>query len=69
MVKQSTIVVQQPKIIEQPNFVDIKAVFIEHPKTSYKLPETIKQAKKVVISKNLSNSLFNETKSKRIFLE
>ena len=31
---------------ENPNIVDIKSVFIEHLKTSRKLPKTIKQAEK-----------------------
>ena len=46
-VNQSKIIIQQPKTFENPNIVDIKSVIIEHPKTSHKLPKTIRQAAKV----------------------
>ena len=45
--KQSEIISQQPKARENRIIVDIKPVFIEHPKTYHKLSKTIKQAKKV----------------------
>ena len=42
-VKQSIIITQQPKRLENPNIVDIESVFIEHPKVSHKLSKTIRQ--------------------------
>ena len=44
--KQSKIFTQQPKTIENPNFIDIKSITIEHPKSSHKLFKTIRKAKK-----------------------
>ena len=41
MVKQK-IIGQQPKTIENPKIVDKKLIFIEHPKTSYKLSIILK---------------------------
>lgn len=46
IVKQSKIIAQQPKNIENPNTVDIKSSISQHPKT-YKLTKTIKQAERV----------------------
>lgn len=43
LVKQSTIFAKQPKIIENPNIVDIKSSIKEHQKTYHKLSKTIKQ--------------------------
>ena len=51
------IIAQQPKTIDKTKTVDIKSVFIEHPKTSCKLPKTMKQAKKVGFGKNSDCSL------------
>ena len=36
----------QPKVLENPNIIDIKAVTIKHPKSSCKLSKTIRQLKK-----------------------
>ena len=47
LVNQSKIITYQPKTFEIPNIVDIKSVITEHPKTSYKLSKTTRQAKKV----------------------
>ena len=44
--KQSKIITQQPKTIENPIIIDVKSVTIEHPKTS-KLSKSLRQAKKV----------------------
>ena len=41
-VKQLKIIIQQQKTFENPNIVDTKTVFIEHPKTSHKLSKTIR---------------------------
>ena len=64
-VKRSKIVTQQVKAIENPNIVDIKAVIIEHPKTSRKLSKTIRQAGNVsqeITDKNSNSPLDSETK-------
>ena len=46
-VKQSKIITQQPKTIENSNIVIIiNSVIIEHPKNSHKLSQTIRQAEK-----------------------
>ena len=47
MVKRSKVITQQPKAIENPNIIDVKSVATKHPKTSYKLSKTTRQAKKV----------------------
>ena len=67
---QPKVIIQQPKAIESPNIVDIKSVTIEHPKTSYKLSKTVRQAEKVsqVGSGESSNSpLYSNTKKVRVF--
>ena len=64
-VKRSKIVTQQVKAIENPNIVDIKAVIIEHPKTSHKLSKTIRQAGNVsqeITDKSSNSPLDSETK-------
>ena len=64
-VKRSKIVTQQVKAIENPNIVDIKAVIIEHPKTSRKLSKTIRQAGNVsqeITDKSSNSPLDSETK-------
>ena len=45
-VKQSEITTYQPRIFQNSNIVDIKSIITEHPKTSHKLSETIRQAKR-----------------------
>ena len=61
LVKQSKIIIQQLKAIENPNTFYIKSVIIEHPKTSHKLSKTIRQAENIfqVASGKSSNSLFD----------
>ena len=62
--KQSKIITQQPKSIENPNIIDIKSVPIEHPKTLHKLSKTIRQAKKIFrvgAAKNPNNHFYSET--------
>ena len=46
-VKQSELITYQPTTYGSPNIVDVKSVITEHPKTSHKLPKTIRQAEKV----------------------
>ena len=46
-IKESKIISQQPKTIENPKIVDIKSVNIEYPKTLNKVFQSIRQAKKV----------------------
>ena len=46
--------------MENPETVDIKSVITDHPKTSHKLPKTIRQAKKV----GFNSTLYSKTKSK-----
>ena len=65
-VKRSKIVTQQVKAIENPNIVDIKAVIIEHPKTSRKLSKNIRQAGNVsqeITDKSSNSPLDSETKT------
>ena len=52
---------------KNPKIVDIKSIIIEHPKNSYKLLKTIKQAKKVSSGKN-PTILYIEQKGKKFFL-
>ena len=59
-IKQSKIITYQPKSFEDANIDDIKLVTIEHPKTSHKWSETIKQAGKV----GSDSVLYIETKKK-----
>ena len=44
LVKQTKIVFEQPRAIENPNTVDIKSAIIEHLKASNKFSKTLKQA-------------------------
>ena len=71
--KQSNIITQQPKTLENPNIIDIKSVTIEHPKTSNKLSKTIRQAKKVSqvggAGKNCSSPVYSETTKSETFLD
>ena len=61
-VKQSEFT-YQPKSFEKPNIVDIKSVITEYPKTSKKLYNTIRQAKKV----GSNSPLYSGTKKVKIF--
>ena len=68
-VKQSKIIIQQPKTFENPNIADIKLVIIEHPKTSHKLSKTMRQAEKasqVGSGKSSNSSLYSDTKKVKI---
>ena len=42
LVRRLKIITQEPKSIENSNIVDIKSIFLEHPKPSRKLSKTIK---------------------------
>ena len=64
-VKQSEINTCQPRSFQNPKIVDIKSINTEHPKTSYKLSKTIRQAKKV----GSNSSLYRDTEKKWKFLE
>ena len=64
-VKKSKIITYQPKIFENPNVVDIKYIITEHPKTSHKLPKTIKQAEKV----DSNSPLYHDKKSENFLNE
>ena len=56
--RRSKIITQQPKTLENPDIIDIKSVTIQHPKTSYELSKTIRQAK--MISQLASGKNFNK---------
>ena len=66
LLKRSKINTQQPKKIENQKTVDIKSVFIEHPKTSRKLFKAIGEAEKVSLEIGAGNILivFYKVKSK-----
>ena len=65
LVKRSNIITEQLKAIENPNFVDIKSVIIEHSKISHKFSKIIRQAEKVsqVASEKSSNNPLYSKKS------
>ena len=63
-VKESEIITYHAKTFENPNFVDIKLVIIEHPKTLHKLYKTVRQAEKV----GTNSLLYSDTKKSKIFL-
>ena len=65
LVKPSKTIAQQPKTIENTKNVDIKSVFIEHPKTSCKLPKAMKQ--EVSFGKNFSSPSYSEIKKSSNF--
>ena len=71
LVKESKIIIQQPKNIESPNLVDIKSVIIKHPKTLHKLSKTIRHIKNIsqvsVVDKNSDGPLYSEIKKVKIF--
>ena len=58
-VKQSKIITYQPKTFENPSIVDTKSVITEHPKPSYKLSKTTRQAEKV----GSNSSLYSDAKT------
>ena len=60
-IKQSKIVTDQPKTLENPNIVDTKPIITEHPKTSQKSSKTTRQAEKVS-QVDFNNSLYSATK-------
>ena len=63
--KQSKIITQQLKAIENPNIDDIKSVNIEHPKSLQKLSKIIREVKNLLqmSSEKVSNiHLYNATK-------
>ena len=62
-VKESEIITYQPKTFENPNFVEIKSIITEHPKTSHKLSKTIRQPEKV----GSYSSLYNDTERVKDF--
>ena len=62
MIKNNCSTTKKKKKKENPKVVEIKSVFIEHPKTSHKLSKTITQAKKVGAVKNSDCPLHSETK-------
>ena len=66
LLKRSKINTQQPKKIENQKTVDIKSVFIEHPKTSRKLFKAIGETEKVSLEIGAGNILivFYKVKSK-----
>ena len=70
--KQSKIITQQPKSLENSNIVDIKLVTIQHPKTSCKLSKAIRQAEKISQvsgdGKYSDSPLYIETKKSENFL-
>ena len=65
-VKQSEIITYQPKAFEKPDFVYIKSVIIEYPKTSHKLSKTLEQAEKVS-QVDSNTSLYSDKKMKKLF--
>ena len=72
LVKRTKIIIQQPKTLENPNFVNIESFTIEHSKTSRKLSKIIKQTKKVSqvgTGKSSNNHLYGEEKSKHFLNE
>ena len=62
-VKESETITYQPKTFENSNFVDIKLITTEHPKTSHRLSKIIGQAEKV----GSNNSLYSDTKKEKNF--
>ena len=55
-VKQSEIIIYQPKTFENPKIIDIKSVITEHRKTSHKLSKTVRQAEKVDSNSSLNSA-------------
>ena len=62
-VKQSEIITYLLKPFENSNIVDMKSVITKHPKTSYKLSKTLRQAEKV----RSNSSLYRDTKKVKFF--
>ena len=70
LVKQSKILTQLLKAMENPKTVDTKLVIIKHTSTSHKLSRTIMQAEKVSkvgYGKNSNSSLYNEAEKVEFF--
>ena len=66
LVKQSKIINQRPKPMENPNILDCKSSIIEHPKTFNKLFKTIIQAQNTSQIDGDDNPLYSETKKVKI---
>ena len=68
LLKRSKINTQQPKKLENQKTVDIKSVFIEHPKTLRKLSKAIREAEKVSLEIGAGKILivFYKVKQKKI---
>ena len=69
LTKQSKVIFQQPKTVENPNIVDIKSVFIEHSKTSCKLSKTEKVPQVIGVEKNSTSPLHSETTKIETFFD
>lgn len=69
LVERSKIMTQQPNTVENTIIFYIKIVFVEHPKTIYKLSKTIWQAEKVSqeigANKNSTSPLLGKQKQKK----
>ena len=66
-VKRLKITTQEPKTIENADFVEIKSVIIKHPKSSHNLSKTIMQVGKVSqvgFGKRSNRPLYSKTKKK-----
>ena len=63
-VKQSEIIIYQPKTSESSNIDDIKSDIREHQKTLHKLSKTIRKGEKV----DSNSSLYSDTKKRANFL-
>ena len=55
-VKQSEIIIYQPKAFENPNTVDIKSVVAEHPKTSHNFSKTEKVGSNSTLCSDIKKS-------------
>ena len=67
LVTWSKILTQLPKLLENPNTVDIKSVIIEHPKTSHNLSKAISLPERVPgvgYDKSSNSPLYGKTKTK-----
>ena len=51
----------QPKLTDNSNIFDLKSVTIRHPKTSHKLPKTIKQAEIIGSGENSISPFYRAT--------
>ena len=68
MTRRSKIIIQQSKNFENPKIIGIKAVTIEHPKATCKLPKAIRLVEKVSqvsgAGKNSDCPSYSETRKK-----